>query len=99
MNAAQHCLLSNQANRHEDSVILGRSLSGAALSSNWETLRSLIGAGKKLDASIKGSTPKEAAEAKRPEPTGTSKDVSKYVAVDCEMVGVGPHGIRSSLAR
>lgn len=72
---------------------------GIPLSSNWASLKPLIGAGKKLDAFIKGSTPKEAAEAMRPEPRGSSTEASKCVAVDCEMVGVGPHGIRSSLAR
>ena len=29
----------------------------------------------------------------------TIRDAGKYIAMDCEMVGVGPHGIRSMLAR
>ena len=72
---------------------------GAAVNSNWASLKAIIGAGKQNGATIKGFTPKEALAAKRPEPLGTDTSTSSMVAVDCEMVGVGPSGIRSSLAR
>ncbi|KAL1523420.1 hypothetical protein AB1Y20_018360 [Prymnesium parvum] len=35
---------------------------------------------------------------RRPRPTGESKEVSRVLALDCEMVGVGPLGLESRLA-
>ena len=72
---------------------------GSAVNSNWASLKAVIGSRKKHAAATKGIAPKEALEAKRPEPLGVDKEPSKVVAVDCEMVGVGPGGLRSSLAR
>ena len=69
------------------------------MSSNWAALKAVIGAGRKDDAAIKGLTPQEGLAAKRPQPKGQNTEATNLVAVDCEMVGVGPHGIRSSLAR
>ena len=72
---------------------------GSAGNSNWAQIKRLIGAGAQKDRHLKGNTPLQAEESKRPEPKGRSTEVTPVVAVDCEMVGVGPDGTRSSLAR
>jgi hypothetical protein len=72
---------------------------GAVGNSNWASLKATIGAGRRSLASLKGTTPEEGSKAKRPEAHGPNTLPTKFLAVDCEMVGVGPQGIRSSLAR
>ena len=72
---------------------------GAIGNSNWATLKAVIGAGQKKDVHHKGSMPPAATDAKRPQPLGPNFEPTEVLAIDCEMVGVGPDGVRSSLAR
>ena len=72
---------------------------GAIGNSNWATLKAVIGAGQKKDVHHKGSTPPAATDAKRPQPLGPNIEPTQVLAIDCEMVGVGPDAVRSSLAR
>lgn len=76
----------------------------SSFSSNWEAIKSKIG------ANGEGATKKRKRVADlqpSAQPTGTDKleskgksnEVTPVLAVDCEMVGVGPDGKRSSLAR
>ena len=57
-------------------------------------------AGRERAASKKGSSDDvEDVELARPAVLGNFEGVTPVVAVDCEMVGVGPTGERSALAR
>lgn len=74
---------------------------GAVGNSNWAALKAVIGGGngRRKEVVLKGSSPTAAAEAQRPQPRGSNTEPTQVLAVDCEMVGVGPDGARSSLAR
>ena len=74
-------------------------IAGSLGNSNWASLKAAIGAGRRPVGSLKGVTPQEGATAKRPEALGPNSQPTRILAVDCEMVGVGPQGMRSSLAR
>lgn len=59
-----------------------------------------MGAKERPKDSLKGKIlPQAAAAGKRPLPVGTTDGPTSVIALDCEMVGVGPGGARSSLAR
>jgi len=70
---------------------------GKGLNANWAALKAQIAPA--------GTTkrPKKAAElqepAKAPEALSDTQGVTPVLAVDCEMVGAGPEGARSLLAR
>lgn len=82
---------------------------GAVVSSNWAALKSAISkpvAFKRQNpaASLAATdsddeSSDEEADLARPEVVGNFEGVTSVVAVDCEMVGVGPTGERSALAR
>ncbi|GAX73591.1 hypothetical protein CEUSTIGMA_g1042.t1 [Chlamydomonas eustigma] len=68
-------------------------------SSNWQALKQVVGAsgtGRKRKAERQ---PEEKEATKLLEAKGKSTGVTKVIAMDCEMVGVGPGGSRSALAR
>eukprot|EP00798_Chlamydomonas_sp_ICE-L_P024025 gene24025-9600_t len=74
--------------------------------SNWELLKKVIGATgarKKKQAIVKKKTESSSISSvnmsKRPQAVGKSTEPTSVVALDCEMVGVGPGGERSALAR
>mmetsp|Transcript_21979 Transcript_21979/g.41930 ORF Transcript_21979/g.41930 Transcript_21979/m.41930 type:complete len:272 (-) Transcript_21979:83-898(-) len=73
--------------------------------SNWSALQKTIGAGKSFKAKQKRAAVtqdiKRAAADSTADSTPTSADhsLTKAVGLDCEMVGVGPNGRRSALAR
>ncbi|XP_024544056.1 RNA exonuclease 4 isoform X2 [Selaginella moellendorffii] len=71
-----------------------------AVSQNWMELRSKLGicAKKRKEISI-ASEKKETTLQKLPEPSSTDSSVTKVLAMDCEMVGVGFEGKKSVLAR
>lgn len=73
---------------------------GKAVNSNWAALKGLVAssAHKRQPASGNPASDRPAA-LKAPEPVGTRAGVTPVVAIDCEMVGVGPDGTRSALAR
>lgn len=70
---------------------------GTAVSANWAVLKAQIvpAGGRKRQ---RPTTEPEAAP-KAPEPLADTQGVTPVLAVDCEMVGVGPEGKRSTLAR
>ena len=73
---------------------------GAGMGSNWEALKSKIQAGGKRKRAPEEPLLEGAPDAKRtPAQLSDVTGVTHVVAVDCEMVGVGPEGARSSLAR
>ena len=70
---------------------------GSSVSANWAALKAQIApSGSKM-------RPRKAAEpqdtAKAPEAIAGTQGVTPVLAVDCEMVGAGPEGARSLLAR
>lgn len=73
---------------------------GKAMNSNWAALKSLVTSAAPRRQAAKG---KPAADRppvlKAPEQVGSRAGVTPVVAIDCEMVGVGPNGARSALAR
>ncbi|GMG28693.1 unnamed protein product [Ambrosiozyma monospora] len=80
----------------------------SSISSNWKRLQKKS---KKSTKNPKSSHPKQSNTTKdQPEPhpphsndniptTQRQKEVGKYLAIDCEFVGVGPEGVSSELAR
>ena len=76
---------------------------GAPVNSNWEALRSIIaaGRGRQKAAARDAVAPAQdrPAALQTPQQVGSKAGVTPVVAIDCEMVGVGPDGTRSALAR
>ena len=76
---------------------------GAPVNSNWEALRSIIaaGRGRQKAAATDAVAPAQdrPAALQTPQQVGSKAGVTPVVAIDCEMVGVGPDGTRSVLAR
>lgn len=74
---------------------------GKAVNSNWAALKGTVT--NKMSnrrQAAKGSTAADRPAAlKAPEQIGMRVGLTPVVALDCEMVGVGPDGIRSALAR
>lgn len=74
---------------------------GKAVNSNWAALKGTVT--KKMSnrwQAAKGNTAADRPAAlKAPEQIGIRVGLTPVVALDCEMVGVGPDGIRSALAR
>jgi RNA exonuclease 4 len=71
----------------------------AAVSSNWQAMRAVI---KQQDEARKRRLPAAAAgggPSKKPGAIGSTSGITSVLAIDCEMVGVGPAGERSALAR
>lgn len=73
---------------------------GKAINSNWAALKGIVTSSAPKRQTAKG---KPAADRppvlKAPQQVGTRAGVTPVVAIDCEMVGVGPDGTRSALAR
>ncbi|KAL0035336.1 hypothetical protein WJX77_001594 [Trebouxia sp. C0004] len=73
---------------------------GKAINSNWAALKGIVTSSAPRRQTAKG---KPAADRppvlKAPQQVGTRAGVTPVVAIDCEMVGVGPDGTRSALAR
>ncbi len=70
------------------------------MSANWGALKAAMGPSRKRKATP--AAPAAVAEQqapKRPERVGDTEGLTPVLALDCEMVGVGPEGSRSSLAR
>lgn len=80
-------------------------LAGGAISANWAALKAMMGVGRGTKKRQRPAGPPSAATggeqaaAKRPEAVGDVKGLTPVLALDCEMVGVGPEGSRSTLAR
>ncbi len=76
---------------------LGRR-AGGPVNPNWQVLQSSLQNGHRKRPKLEdGKKPKKLL--KGPEQLGTQAGVTQVLAVDCEMVGVGPEGSRSALAR
>lgn len=74
-------------------------LAGVPINANWAALKAALGAGAPRRAPVNPTAdPADAARA-RPERMGAAEGPTPVLAVDCEMVGLGPNGQRSSLAR
>lgn len=73
---------------------------GKAINSNWAALKGIVTSSAPRRQTATG---KPAADRppvlKAPQQVGTRAGVTPVVAIDCEMVGVGPDGTRSALAR
>ncbi len=73
---------------------------GKAINSNWAALKSIVTSSAPRRQT---GTGKPAADRppvlKAPQQMGTRTGMTPVVAIDCEMVGVGPEGTRSALAR
>ncbi|KAG1673238.1 hypothetical protein FOA52_013118 [Chlamydomonas sp. UWO 241] len=68
-------------------------------SSNWQAIKAAVGAtgeGKKRKAETQAAV---ADPGKRLSSKGTNTGLTQVISMDCEMVGVGPDGKRSALAR
>ena len=78
---------------------------GGAISANWAALKAMMGVGRgtnkrRRPAGLASTTTgDEQPLAKRPEAVGNVEGLTPVLALDCEMVGVGPEGSRSTLAR
>jgi RNA exonuclease 4 len=75
---------------------------GGTISANWAALKATLAAKPKALMSRKRKAPLEDGlepAAKRPERVADTEGLTSVLAVDCEMVGVGFEGKRSSLAR
>lgn len=76
---------------------------GKPVNSNWEALKSIVAAGRgKQKAAAKdhvAPAQDRPAVLQTPQQLGSKAGVTLVVAIDCEMVGVGPDGTRSALAR
>ena len=74
---------------------------GKAFNSNWAALKGTVTskAGHRRQASKGNPVDDTPAALKAPKQIGTREGLTPVVALDCEMVGVGPDGIRSALAR
>ncbi|KAI7844376.1 hypothetical protein COHA_002174 [Chlorella ohadii] len=84
----------------------------AAATSNWAALKAAMDAAKQQQQAARphwqkkrkaeaasGAEAQPAAPANRPTSTGSDTGPTKVLAIDCEMVGVGPGGEQSALAR
>ncbi len=72
------------------------------MSANWAALKATLAVAAKPfhPRKRKGhGTDVDKPPAKRPERIADTEGLTPVLAVDCEMVGVGPEGKRSSLAR
>ncbi|PRW59412.1 RNA exonuclease 4 [Chlorella sorokiniana] len=87
------------------------SAAAAAATSNWAALKAAMDAAKqqqqaarphwhkKRKAEASAGDVQPAVPVNRPTSTGSDTGPTKVLAIDCEMVGVGPNGDRSVLAR
>jgi len=73
-----------------------RAPAGAPINANWAALKAAVGAG--APRAPRPERPAAGGGA-RPERMGAAEGPTPVLAVDCEMVGLGPGGARSSLAR
>lgn len=71
-------------------------LTQPAVSSNWQAMKGVI---KAQDESRRRKLPGAGGPVKKPGAIGSAAGVTTVLAIDCEMVGVGPNGDRSALAR
>ena len=90
--------------RWYEQYIVINSTAGGAISANWAALKATMGTGKgtkkrQCPAGPASAAGTEQPAAKRPEAVGDAEGLTPVLALDCEMVGVGPEGSRSSLAR
>ena len=67
------------------------------MSANWAALKAQIAPSGSKRRPLKAAEPQEIAKA--PEAIAATQGVTPVLAVDCEMVGAGPEGARSLLAR
>lgn len=75
-----------------------RHWAGNLLNANWAAVKALIGAtGRAKRDRSDQATHKE--DVRRPQALADTDEVTPVLAIDCEMVGVGPDGSRSALAR
>lgn len=75
-----------------------RCWAGHPLNANWAAVKALIGATGK----VKQPRPEQAThveEIRRPQALASTDEITQVLAIDCEMVGVGSNGSRSTLAR
>lgn len=73
---------------------------GKAVNSNWAALKGLVASktGSRRQANANPAADRPPA-LKAPKQIGSRAGLTPVIALDCEMVGVGPDGIRSALAR
>ncbi|KAK9829039.1 hypothetical protein WJX72_003585 [[Myrmecia] bisecta] len=96
--ALSHRSLQNQQLRITVVAVPGK----GGVSSNWASLKVAIGAGgKRPRPTTQAIDDTEQSESlvRRPEKHGSAEGLTAVLAIDCEMVGVGPDGKRSALAR
>ena len=74
-------------------------LAGVPINANWAAAKAALGAGAPRRAPANASAEAADAARARPERVGAAEGPTPVLAVDCEMVGLGPNGQRSSLAR
>ena len=74
-------------------------LAGVPINANWAALKAAVGAGVPRHAPANAKVDSADAARARPERMGAAEGPTPVLAVDCEMVGLGPNGQRSSLAR
>lgn len=74
---------------------------GKAVNSNWAALKGAVTSrmGNRRQPAKGNPAADRPAALKAPKQIGTREGLTPVVALDCEMVGVGPDGIRSALAR
>ena len=74
---------------------------GKAVNSNWAALKGTVTSKMGIRRQVSKGNPAadRPAALKAPKQIGTRQGLTPVVALDCEMVGVGPDGIRSALAR
>ena len=73
---------------------------GKAVNSNWAALKGIVASKTGSRRQTKGGPAADRPPAlKAPQQIGTWAGLTPVVALDCEMVGVGPDGTRSALAR
>jgi RNA exonuclease 4 len=77
-------------------IALPNPMQPAVISSNWQAMKGVI---KEQDESRKRKLPAAGGHSKKPGAIGSTAGVTTVLAIDCEMVGVGPNGDRSALAR
>ena len=95
------------ANKHKSSkpavptILAAPAPQGKAVNSNWAALKSTVTSkmGNRRQAAKGNPAADRPAVLKAPKQIGTREGLTPVVALDCEMVGVGPDGIRSALAR
>lgn len=81
-------------------ILTAPGLQGKAMNSNWAALKGLVTSAAPRRQVAKGKPAADRPPAlKAPEQVGSRAGVTPVVAIDCEMVGVGPNGTRSALAR